>query len=222
MRRELRDAAARLFQQRGIKSVTLTDVAAEVGLSKAALYHYFDTKDDLILQIFAGWAETSLVPFKEIADLSLDPEAKLRRVIALQVEQVVSDSDLYILSVQEENNLPAHVREEFRRTKRVADHLVREIIEEGQESGVFDPIDSHLAEFALMGMCNWLWKWYDPAGPQTPAAIAAAFTRLMLYGLVPRDRGGEPGTADGLGVAEHLAAIDMHTQALKRLLDGHG
>ncbi|MEV8392741.1 MULTISPECIES: helix-turn-helix domain-containing protein [unclassified Streptomyces] len=57
MRREIRDAAARLFMQRGISAVALKDVAAEVGISKAAIYHYLkDTSGmrRLLTRIAAG------------------------------------------------------------------------------------------------------------------------------------------------------------------------
>ncbi|PZS30399.1 MAG: hypothetical protein DLM61_10765 [Pseudonocardiales bacterium] len=219
MRREIRDAAARLFQLRGINSVTLHDVAAEVGLSKAALYHYFDTKDDLVRHIFSGWADASVVPFREIAEATLGPESKLRRIIALRIEQMVSDTDLFVLSMQEESSLPAGVREEFRQSKRDADHIVRQIIEEGQASGVFTPIDSHLIEFAIMGMCNWLWKWYDPNGVQSPAAITEAFIEIILRGICPAaERPGRNGENGRLNVAGHLAAIRVHMQALEHAL----
>lgn len=73
--------------QRGISAVALKDVAAEVGISKAAIYHYFDAKDDLVRFVFGDRAEQSAVPFQEIADSGDDPETKLRRFTALRISQ---------------------------------------------------------------------------------------------------------------------------------------
>ncbi len=62
MRREIREAAAPIFMQRGISAVTLKEVAAEVGISKAVIYRYSDAKHDLVRFVFGDWAEQSLVP----------------------------------------------------------------------------------------------------------------------------------------------------------------
>ena len=135
MRRQIRDAAARLFMQRGISAVALKDAAAEIGISKAAIYHYFDAKDDLVRFVFGDWVEQSAVPFQEIADSGAHPETKLRRFIALRISQMVDDSNLFALSIQEEHHLPEPVREDFRRSKRLADHLVQDVIRQGQQAG---------------------------------------------------------------------------------------
>lgn len=87
-------------------------------LSKAAIYHYFDVKDDLVRCVLGGWAERSAVPFQEIAHSGDDPETRLRRFIALRISQMVDDSNLFALSIQEEHHLPEPDREDFRRSKR--------------------------------------------------------------------------------------------------------
>jgi TetR/AcrR family transcriptional regulator, cholesterol catabolism regulator len=216
MRSEIRNAATRLFSRKGIKGVTLRDVAAEVGLSKAGIYHYFDNKESLVAYLFGDWAEESVKPFRELSESSLDPVTKVRRAIELRVEQTVSDPELFALSIGEENNLPEDVRVKFRQSKRLADHLVREMIEEGQAQGVFVSVDAHVAEFALMGMCNWLFRWYNPAGSQSPASVAETFSRIFLHGLSAAEASPSPDSLpiEGLSIEDHLAIIQRHLQAV--------
>jgi TetR/AcrR family transcriptional regulator, cholesterol catabolism regulator len=218
MRSEIRNAAIRLFAHKGIKAVTLRDVAAEVGLSKAGIYHYFDNKESLVAYLFGDWAEQSVKPFRELSKSSLDPATKVRRAIELRIEQIVSDPDLFALSIGEENNLPEDVRVTFRQSKRIADHLVREMIEVGQAQGVFASVDAHVAEFALMGMCNWLFRWYNPAGAQSTASVADTFARIFLHGLSAAEASSSPDALpmEGLSIEDHLAIIQRHLQAISR------
>ena len=54
------DAATRLGEARGIREVTLTDIAAAVGMHKSALLRYFETREQIFLKITAaGWREWS-------------------------------------------------------------------------------------------------------------------------------------------------------------------
>jgi TetR/AcrR family transcriptional regulator, cholesterol catabolism regulator len=216
MRSEIRHAAARLFSRKGIKGVTLRDVAAEVGLSKAGIYHYFDNKESLVASLFGDWAEESVVPFRELRESSVDPVTKVKRAIELRIAQLVSDPELFALSIVEENNIPEDVRVKFRHSKRLADHLIREMIEEGQAQGVFVSVDARLAEFALMGMCNWLFRWYNSAGSQSPASVAETFSRIFVHGLsaaiVSPMHDASP--VDGLSIEDHLAIIQSHLQAV--------
>jgi TetR/AcrR family transcriptional regulator, cholesterol catabolism regulator len=219
MRSEIRHAAARLFSRKGIKGVTLRDVAAEVGLSKPGIYHYFDNKESLVASLFGDWAEESVVPFRELHDSSLDPVTKVKRAIEIRITQLVSDPELFALSIVEENNIPEDIRVKFRQSKRLADHLIREMIEEGQAQGAFVSVDARLAEFALMGMCNWIFRWYDPAGPESPASVAEAFSRIFVHGLsagiASATRDSSP--AGGLSIEDHLAIVQSHLQAISQI-----
>ncbi|TVT56705.1 hypothetical protein FNH05_08120 [Amycolatopsis rhizosphaerae] len=72
----------------------------------------------------------SIAPFREIARSSLDQLSKVRQIIFVRVHQMADDSDLLILSIKEDNELPDAVRISFRESLRLADKLVRDIIEE--------------------------------------------------------------------------------------------
>ena len=81
MRQEIIRAAVKLFMRNSVSSVTLSQVAQELNLSKAAIYHYFDTKEDLIRSIFAGWATSCREELEAILALPLGPEEMLRQIL---------------------------------------------------------------------------------------------------------------------------------------------
>lgn len=224
MRERITEAAARLFQTRGINSVSMQEVAAEVGLSKASIYHYYQSRDDLLRHVFGDWARGEVTRAREIAGSDDDAATKLTAFIRFHLNSLVDHLDLYALSFREESELPADVRDEFRALKREHDVLVRQIVREGVEARVFEPIDETLAAFAIDGMCNWIWKWYRPGTGGKPAdEIAETFAHLVLRGVMTDASTVANGWtedvkgADG-ALAYHTREIRHHTSQIELLL----
>lgn len=223
MRDLITAAAARLFQTRGILGVSMQEVGAEVGLSKAALYHYYASREDLLRHIFGDWARREVERAKEIVNSTDDPATKLAAFVHLQVNSLVDNLDLYSLSFREEAQLPPDVRDEFRALKREHDALIRQIIREGVNTGAFAPVDETLTVFAIIGMCNWMWKWYRPSVGKNPDEIAETLSQLALHGLVrdsavSSDDGSEDHDEFASAVAYHARALRHHTRQLDRLV----
>jgi AcrR family transcriptional regulator len=220
MRQEIIRVAAKLLEQQSVDKVTLSQIAQEIGLTKAAIYHYFDTKEELLCAILAGWATACHDALEVIVASPLEPEEMLRQLLRTHVQQITSDFGLFVLSVREEGSLPESVRDELRRLKRDTDRIIQEAIKRGQSDGVFQPIDVRLAELAALGMFNWMWRWYRP-GRDDPEAIADLFTRIFVEGIRLRmngDYGPKPGGATTMLSAEfHASEIRYHTELLERL-----
>jgi len=224
MRDRITASAARLFQARGVNGVTMQEVAAEVGLSKASIYHYYDNRDDLLRHVFGDWARGEVEKARVIASSNEDPATKLTSFIRFHLNSLVDHLDLYSLTFREESELPADVRDEFRSAKREHDVLVRQIIREGVEARVFEPTDETLTAFAIDGMCNWIWKWYRPgAGGKSADEIAETFAHLILRGVMSdaatMAAGWSPDVhGDDGALAYHAREIRHHTSQLELLL----
>jgi len=91
-RQEILRTAARLFQQRGYDATSMNDVAAALKLSKGGLYHHFQSKDEILFEIMNHAMEITqervLGPVRGIAD----PVERLRALIRLHIEVVLSPS----------------------------------------------------------------------------------------------------------------------------------
>ena len=103
-RQEILRTAARLFQQRGYDATSMNDVAAALKLSKGGLYHHFQSKDEILFEIMNHAMEITqervLNPVRGIAD----PEERLRRLIRLHIEVVLSPRDREITVILRENH----------------------------------------------------------------------------------------------------------------------
>ena len=72
------DAAAKLGTERGIRNVTLTDIAQAVGLHKSAMLRYFETREQIFLKLTAsGWRDWSAALRQDLAQLEPDAQPEL-------------------------------------------------------------------------------------------------------------------------------------------------
>ena len=83
--REVLDAAARVFYERGYSDASVQDVADELGILKGSLYHYISSKEDLLFRLLDGThAEVSRI-LDEVSALDLPPLERLHEYVRLQV-----------------------------------------------------------------------------------------------------------------------------------------
>lgn len=180
------DTAAYLFQKKGYSSATLDDVSNELGVSKAALYHYVSNKDELLSLIYAQALNKIFTDTNEISGRELHPDEKLRLIIQNHIKNIII-KNLPMLSVflSEENQLPEKDYQKIREEKRKYNRILEEIIKDGISKGVFKKVDIKLQSYAILGMCNWIYKWYKADQKKyTPDHIANHFIALLETGYL--------------------------------------
>jgi len=185
-RQEILRTAARLFQQRGYDATSMNDVAAALKLSKGGLYHHFQSKDEILFEIMNHAMEITqervLTPVRGIAD----PEERLRALIRLHIEVVLSPRDREITVMLHENHpLPPMLRKRINTRKKEYIHFVEELMAEVQRArhgrGGVSP---RAAVFALLGMINWIYQWYKPEGNLQTHNLVPQFTEFVLGGIL--------------------------------------
>src|SRR6201988_1156007 len=134
-RQEILRTAARLFQQRGYDATSMNDVAASLRLSKGGLYHHFQSKDEILFEIMNHAMEITqergLTPVRGIAD----PEERLRALIRLHIEVVLSPRDREITVMLHENHpLPPTLRKRINMRKKDYVHFVESVMADVQRT----------------------------------------------------------------------------------------
>jgi TetR/AcrR family transcriptional regulator, cholesterol catabolism regulator len=192
-RQEILRTAARLFQQRGYDATSMNDVAAALKLSKGGLYHHFQSKDEILFEIMNHAMEITqervMAPVRSIAD----PAERLRALIRLHMEVVLSPRDREITVMLHENHpLPPNLRKRINSRKKEYVHFVENLIAEVQQQthretqhapsgGAVSP---RAAAFALLGMINWIYQWYKPEGSLQAHNLIPQFTELVFGGIL--------------------------------------
>ena len=185
-RQEILRTAARLFQQRGYDATSMNDVAAALKLSKGGLYHHFQSKDEILFEIMNHAMDITqqrvLDPVRGIAD----PEERLRALIRLHIEVVLSPRDREITVMLHENHpLPPGLRKRINARKKEYIHFVESLMAEVQRARqARGGVSPRAAAFALLGMINWIYQWYKPEGELQAQHLVPQFTTLVLEGIL--------------------------------------
>jgi TetR/AcrR family transcriptional regulator, cholesterol catabolism regulator len=188
-RQEILRTAARLFQQRGYDATSMNDVAAALKLSKGGLYHHFQSKDEILFEIMDHAMEITqervLAPVRGIAD----PQERLRALIRLHMEVVLSPRDREITVMLHENHpLPPGLRKRINQRKKEYVHFVEGVIADVQKEAqrsrnMKGAVSPRAAAFALLGMINWIYQWYKPEGELQANSLIPQFTELLFGGI---------------------------------------
>jgi AcrR family transcriptional regulator len=184
--REICRTAARVFYEKGYDGASMQDIATAVGLTKAGLYHHVGSKDRLLFEIMNYGMdildETVLEKTRDIED----PRAKLRQTIIGHIDLIVRARDLEITVILHENrSLKGALRKKINARKKAYIEMLEQLIAEVQKQGTREPLISpRIAAFALLGMINWLYQWYDSEGPIRQDQLAQVYLDFFFRGLL--------------------------------------
>src|SRR5271165_6781595 len=185
-RQEILRTAARLFQQRGYDATSMNDVAAALKLSKGGLYHHFQSKDEILFHIMSHAMEITEERVVKVARRIEGVEERLRTLIRLHIQVVISPEDREITVMLHENHpLPPALRRKINARKKDYLVFVENLIAEVQRKrNSQSPVTPRAAAFALAGMINWIYQWYKPGGPLTGDALVQQYTDIFFHGAV--------------------------------------
>ena len=209
-------AAADRFRARGYRATTLDEIARDVGMSKATLYGYFRSKEQLLAAIFHRTMTLFEDELTRIRESALPPDEELRRVIRHHVRTVIAERSFLTVFFAEEAHLPPRLGRAITRRKARYDTTVLEIVEAAMAGGAARAVPPRLLVFALLGMSNWVYTWYRPGGPWSPDAVADALITLI-------ERGYRQSRAWRRGdLVAKLDRIEREVRSLRPLADDGG
>jgi len=185
-RQEILRAAARLFQQQGYDATSMNDVAALLKLSKGGLYHHFQSKDEILFHIMSHAMDITEERVINVVRRIEGAEERLRRLIRLHIEVVLSEEDREITVMLHENHpLPPALRRKINGRKKDYVHFVENLVADVQrQRNATSQVTPRAAAFALVGMINWIYQWYRPDGSLTGDALVRQYTDIFFRGAV--------------------------------------
>ena len=181
-RAAIRDAAARLFADKGYASASIADLARACGISKALMYHYYRDKEDLLADIAMSYVDQLASIVDEVAAHRLPPAAHLRRLIAAFMAEYEHSAARHRVLVQDVKYLErAHRRRVLARQRRVVDGfaaVIAPLAPETSRAALAKPLT-----MILFGMINWTFTWLKDRGPLTYSDMAPLVADLFLGGI---------------------------------------
>ncbi len=176
-------AASHLFSEKGYNNTSLEEIGEQVGLHKTSLFHYFKSKEQLLMRVMDESLKDHIPALKQILDdPALMSEEKLRLALKRQILVTCKYKDHINVWLTEAKGLPPRKRERYKTTRKQYETYFEQIIRQIQQdkkTDLFKGLDPSLVKLGILGMCNWLTKWYNENGPSTPEEIYATFYSMI-------------------------------------------
>jgi len=181
-RENLLAVAARVFAARGYDRTTMRDLSRASHMSLAGMYYYVRGKEDLLFEIQRGCFERVREGAERALAEAAGPEERLQAFIRHHVQFFATHMDEMKVLSHEAESLTGAPLEEVRRQKRAYVDLCEALLERLDEQNGGERVNRHVATYALFGMMNWIYTWYDPAGSVGVEELADSIRRLFLNG----------------------------------------
>lgn len=183
-RRDILATAARLFGEKGYESTTLEDVAEQVGLTKAGLYNYVSSKEQLAVLLLEEVIDYLLVKSAPIMNTEKYPIVKLYKLVLNHISVLADFPASSLLVIQFEHIINRDQYSWVYEKRDGYEHLFRQVIQEGIDEGVFHAGDAKTVGFLILGAMNWVTRWYSPNGDLKPGDVAKQFASVFIGGLI--------------------------------------
>jgi len=184
MRERLVESAFDLFLRQGFNRTSVSEIVAAANATKGAFYHYFSSKDDLLIDAHVEYLGVQIAVLKQVRAGGAPLDEQLQEVISRMVLGVYHYPAHVTLFVEERRSIDpvsakraSGLRDEFQ-------SLFTGIIVEGVESGAFrSDFDPVTASLGLLGMLTWTFTWTTRRSEKEVRVVADQLARMAVEGL---------------------------------------
>lgn len=184
---EILQVAADMFSEKGYRATTLDDIVAAAGFSRATFYTYFPSKEELLRRMYREVTSSTQAAIERIAAEDLSIPEKLRRIVWYQISYLATHKPLMRVFFAEVLNLPPAMVRSVIQANRAYSSVIERVVEEGVRKKILIPVNPKRLTYGLIGICNWVHRWYRPGGEWTPDAVADEFLRILESGYLRRE-----------------------------------
>lgn len=177
-------AAAQIFFTKGYSATSLNDIANALNITKAGLYYYVESKQELLYRIIKlgldDVKEKVLDPARGIADA----ETRLRFLVLNHSRLSAGGNHAVIIISHEVEALNFDQRQEVLRRRREYFEFIRNTLVELEAEGKLQNVDLTTATFTLLGMIIWLARWFSPNGKMSVENVCEDVCEMALRGVL--------------------------------------
>lgn len=180
---EIIRVAARIFAAKGYHATTLDEIAAELQVTKPALYYHVRNKEEILREIISKIMEPMETAIK-VGNSSLPPREKIARIVEILTKFSTERKETTLIAFEELKILPKRSRDAIRRRQKSLENVLQQVLKEGENQGTFQLDDEKMVAFAILASSNWVYRWYRPDGYLSPTEIASKFVHFFENGYL--------------------------------------
>ncbi len=176
--------AAQIFFSKGYNATSLNDIADSLNITKAGLYYYVESKQDLLYRIINSGLDSVQEEVLNPARSIEDAEERLRFIILNHARLSAGGNHAVIIISHEDNELNFHQREETLKRRREYFDFIRNTLAELKKLGRLEEIDLTTATFTILGMIIWLSRWFSPSGKMSVEKVCEDICEMAVRGIL--------------------------------------
>ena len=181
-RARILERAVEAFARNGYASASMASLAGDCGASKAALYHYFPSKDALLFEALDGYTRRLLAIVEAEQARGLAPRAELAAIVRALMASYGSSAAYHVALLNDVGFLADPQRALVRARERAVVDAIAATLQRAYPLAV-TPGNRVVVTMALLGMINFTFAWLSPEGPVSHAQFADLVIDLWSKGL---------------------------------------
>lgn len=198
-------AAAEVLRRNGYEATTMKDIAAQVNLTAASLYHHFTNKDTLLLAVLESGLDHAIDLVEPIVNSDRSCSDKLRAMVGCHIISLTENTAVGAAMVFEMRPLMHYKvpprngstfdhqayeefvrrRDNFFARRDYFEEMFRCVVRDGVEAGEFCQVNIPIFVKTMLGAHNWVGVWYKDGGSLSGEQISALMAETFLNALRP-------------------------------------
>ena len=177
--------ASTIFCKKGYKTASLQDIAKKGNLSKAGIFHYFKTKEDILSYILIRNSDNFIAILKscikENGERNFDREMSLRNLINTYATHVNKWKEGRLLTLQERHQLTGKNKKALLKKERMLFHLIKDELKKVKQ--IDKRYNLNVVSFLIIAMSHWLGYWLDEDGELSQEQAISQNIDIVFRGI---------------------------------------
>ncbi|MBI5585354.1 MAG: TetR/AcrR family transcriptional regulator [Deltaproteobacteria bacterium] len=172
-----------LFAAKGFKGTSIRDIAQAMGMSISNIYHYFGSKEGLLLAVLEESSRKLLERLRQVTQMDLEPLERFKLLLETHIrisEARMNEAKIFAL---DEEHLSPEGNEINRQIQREVLNIYLQELQVIKDLGLIRSKNLTVTAFNIFGTVNWLLRWYHPEGNLSLEEICQELVDFILHGI---------------------------------------
>ncbi len=184
MKEKILNTSTELFGKRGFQETSIQDIVSSNQLTKGTFYYYFKNKEDVLVHIHEQFIDSLLSQQKEIMEEGQTAHNQLRSMVRMLIGNIRTNANSAMVFFREMRHLSQAKTEDILPKRHLFQKNIASVIEQGIQSGEFrSDLRADMLSFAVLGIANWSYFWYEPDGEVGEEELTTIFMEMIFKGI---------------------------------------